>query len=178
MPERQNSVEAKGIFHQTITSPHAEPGTMSNPYAASQQTALNTGAPQNVEAYALIELARRMAAAQAEPVDRDAVLHVVRTNWKLWTIIQASLVDPDCAVPTAIRENLLSLSNFVDRRSAELLSNPDASALTTLININRQIGAGLLGNPGEGMASQAADDTTSPTHAPSPIARSGTDTSV
>lgn len=151
---------------------------MSNPYAASQQTALNTGAPQNVEAYALIELARRMAAAQADPVDRDAVLHVVRTNWKLWTIIQASLVDPDCAVPTAIRENLLSLSNFVDRRSAELLSNPDAAALTTLININRQIGAGLLGNPGDGVAPPSTDGTPSQPQAPSVTGLSGTDTSV
>ncbi len=151
---------------------------MSNPYAASQQTALNTGAPQNVEAYALIELARRMAAAQGEPVDREAVLHVVRTNWKLWTIIQASLVDPDCTVPTAIRENLLSLSNFVDRRSAELLSNPDASALTTLININRQIGAGLLGNPGEGMTPANLEPTGQYPQGSPPVLSSGTDTSV
>jgi len=151
---------------------------MSNPYAASQQTALNTGAPQNVEAYALIELARRMAVAQTEPSDREAVLHVVRTNWKLWTIIQASLVDPDCTVPTAIRENLLSLSNFVDRRSAELLSKPDAAALTTLININRQIGAGLLGNPGEGVTQPGQEPNSHYPQGSSSALPTGTDTSV
>ena len=123
---------------------------MTNPYASSQQSALNTGTPQSVEGYALVEMARRMAALQAGPFDRDEFLHTVRTNWRIWTIIQANLVDPECDVPTPIRDNLVSLSNFIDKRSAELLSKQDPDALTVLININRQIGAGLMGNPGEG----------------------------
>lgn len=156
-----------------------ESGDMTNPYAAGQKTALNAGAPQNVEAYALIEVARRMAAAQSEPFDRDALLHVVRTNWKLWTIIQASLVDPECTVPLAVRENLLSLSNFVDKRSAELIGAPSQEGLTALININRQIGAGLLGNPGEDapVTIDRSTEAERPSDTP-PLPSLGTDTSA
>ena len=129
---------------------------MTNPYASSQQTSLSTGSPQSLEGYALVEMARRMAALQAGPFDRDEFLHAVRTNWRIWTIIQANLIDPECDVPAPIRENLLSLSNFIDKRSAELLGKQDPAALTVLININRQIGAGLMGNPGEGVANAPA----------------------
>jgi flagellar biosynthesis activator protein FlaF len=62
----------------------------------------------------------------------------------LWTIFQASLLDPDCDVPMAIRSNLLGLANFIDRHTAELLAHGDAAKIDVLVNINRQIGEGLL----------------------------------
>ena len=69
----------------------------------------------------------------------------MRVNWRLWTIIQAEQADPDCATPKNIREGLLNLANFIDKRSIELLANPDPAKLQPLININRNIAAGLLG---------------------------------
>lgn len=122
---------------------------MSNPYATQQRAALENAPPQAAEGYALIELARRLDDAARVPEDLEGIRNVVRLNWRVWTIFQSELVDPECQTPREIRENLLSLSNFIDRRSAELIGTPDAAKLTVLVNINRQIGAGLLGSPSD-----------------------------
>ncbi|NMM46346.1 hypothetical protein HH303_17780 [Rhodospirillaceae bacterium KN72] len=122
---------------------------MANPYASQQRAALENAPPQAAEGYALAEMARRLDAVSKTPDDLVSIRDMVRLNWRIWTIFQAELVDPECKTPQAIRENLLSLSNFIDKRSAELISKPDASKLAVLININRQIGAGLLGNPSD-----------------------------
>jgi hypothetical protein len=47
-------------------------------------------------------------------------------------------------MPAEIRGNLLGLANFIDRRTAELLAKPDPGRVDALININVQIGEGLL----------------------------------
>ncbi len=100
----------------------------------------------------MIEMARRLDEAikmDAGP-DREAALRdLVRRNWRMWTILQAALLDPECTVPMEIRQNLLSLSNFIDKRSVECLSDLQPEKLSVLININRQIGAGLMGNPSD-----------------------------
>ena len=49
----------------------------------------------------------------------------LRRNWRLWTIFQASLLDPDCDLPERMRSNLLGLTNFIDRHTAELLGDGD-----------------------------------------------------
>ena len=76
---------------------------------------------------------------------RDEILDAVRLNWRLWTIIQAEQYDPDCTTEKSIREGLLNLSNFVDKRSLDLLARPNPTKLEVLINVNRNIAAGLLG---------------------------------
>lgn len=131
---------------------------MNNPYAQHQRAALEHASPQAAEGYALIEMARRLEEARKAPDDSENILTQTRLNWRIWTIIQSELVDPDCQIPREIRENLINLSNFIDKRSTEILSDPDASKLQVLININRQIGAGLMGNPGEGAEGQPAED--------------------
>lgn len=122
---------------------------MSNPYASQQKSALESAPPQATEGYALIELARRLDDAAKTPEDVQKIREIVRLNWRVWTIFQAELVHPDCQTPNPIRENLINLSNFIDKRSAELIGTPEAAKLSVLVNINRQIGAGLLGNPSD-----------------------------
>lgn len=123
---------------------------MTNPYATQQRANLENAPAQHAEGWALIEAARRMDAARETPEDADTVLTSVRLNWRIWTIIQAALVDPDCPLPKQIRENLINLSNFIDKRSAQMIANPKSvENMDVLININRQIGAGLLGNAGD-----------------------------
>lgn len=123
---------------------------MTNPYATQHRASLENAPAQHAEGWALIEAARRMDGARVDPEDTDTVLTSVRLNWRIWTIIQAALVDPECPLPKQIRENLINLSNFIDKRSAQMIANPKAvEKMDVLININRQIGAGLLGNAGE-----------------------------
>lgn len=122
---------------------------MTNPYASQQRSALENAPAQAAEGWALIEMARRLEDARQKPNDTANILIQTRLNWRIWTIFQSELVDPDCQVPKEIRENLLSLSNFIDKRSADVIATPVAEKLKVLININRQIGAGLMGNQGD-----------------------------
>ncbi|MDX1737647.1 MAG: flagellar biosynthesis regulator FlaF [Alphaproteobacteria bacterium] len=120
---------------------------MNNPYASQQKQAMTAKSGPQAEGWALIEMARRLEDARQKN-DRKEILKQCRLNWRIWTILQSELVDPECTVPKQIRENLLSLSNFIDRRSTEIIASPTADKLEVLININRQIGAGLMESPG------------------------------
>jgi len=115
-----------------------------NAYVKQHEAALGA-APQQAEAWALTTAARRLSEAKTSG-SADTILSAVRLNWRLWTIFQANLSDPDCGVPNEIRGNLLSLANFIDKRSVELLLDADPNKVDVLININRQIASGLLGD--------------------------------
>jgi flagellar protein FlaF len=117
------------------------------------------GNPARSEAWALLESARMMEGAKTAPAE---LLGALRKNWRLWTIFQADLIKVDCPLPKEVRANLIALSNFIDRHTARLLGNPDPAGVDVLININRQIGEGLL----EGQRAAAAKPAAQPTPAP------------
>jgi flagellar protein FlaF len=131
--------------------------------AAPAQKYARTPAPGNparTEAWALLESARLMEGAKSKgPAD---LLAAVRRNWRLWTLFQANLVDAECTVPMPVRGNLLGLANFIDRHTAQLLAKPDPAQIDVLVNINRQIGEGLL----EGMRATATKPVVPPARAP------------
>jgi flagellar biosynthesis activator protein FlaF len=114
------------------------------------QRAPEPGNPARTEAWALLETARELYQARHAPI--DVLRAALRRNWRLWTIFQATLVDPECQVPGAVRANLLGLSNFIDRQTAELLAKPDPAKVELLVNINRQISEGLLDGQRAGQA--------------------------
>jgi flagellar protein FlaF len=72
----------------------------------------------------------------------------LRYNQKLWTYLQTELARPENPLPAAIKDNLLSLSAFVDKRTFQLMAFPVAEQLDVLININKNIAAGLRGEVG------------------------------
>lgn len=116
-------------------------------YAKQQSVAVESSSPQEIEGMALITAARRIADAKQKLEDPGALLHALRQNWQLWTIFQAELCAPDCPMPQAIRQNLLNLANFVDKKTIELLRAPDPAKVDVLVNINRQIAGGLMTKP-------------------------------
>jgi len=103
-----------------------------------------TADPRQVESWALVEVAMRMRATQKEPMDEATLLHAVRLNWRLWTIFQASLLDTDCPLAAELRSNLLSLSNFIDKHTADIIASPTPPKLDVLIHINRELAGGLM----------------------------------
>ena len=124
------------------------------------------GNPRQSEAWALIESARRMKEAQAAGGDRLVLLGAARLNWRLWTLFQASLVLPESVVPEDVRNNMLSLANFVDRHTVGFLADPKPERLDVLIRINREIASGLMAQtppktaaPGPKTAAAAAKAT-------------------
>ena len=118
--------------------------------AKSYGNTLNQGgSPRQTEGRALLESARRMAEAQKKPEDLKGMKETAQLNWRLWTIFQAEVTQADCPLPPEVRKNMLDLCNFVDKHTVRFLANPEPKSLDVLINVNRQIAAGLLsGDPG------------------------------
>jgi flagellar protein FlaF len=50
-------------------------------------------------------------------------------------------------LPLELRVNLLRLSQFIDKRSFEVMGRPDPSRLKALIDLNRQVAEGLRVTP-------------------------------
>lgn len=90
----------------------------------------------------------------------DAMLAAVRVNWRLWTIIQSDLLDPECLVPDEVRANVLSLAQFIDKHTLDVIAHPSADKLDVLIAINRELAGGLYTAPSatEGEASVPAEN--------------------
>ena len=108
-----------------------------------------SGSPTYTEAWALVEAARRLAVAiESGPLEnpdvRKAVRDALRLNWRLWTIFQTELSADESPVPIEIRQNMLSLCNFVDNHTVQAMAEPSAEKIATLIEINRNIATGLL----------------------------------
>ena len=123
----------------------------SNPYrqAHAYGTVPQPGNPTYSEAWALVEAARRMA----QPIEYGSLENeedlaklrtALRLNWRLWTIFQTELSLEEGSVPDNIRENMLSLCNFVDTHSVEMLNEPTVEGVLRLIELNREIANGLL----------------------------------
>ena len=110
------------------------------------------GQPAETEGWALLEAAKRMASAivsgpQDDKTTIENMKHALRLNWRLWTIFQAELLDETCDVPDEIRINMLTLCQFVDKQTVKILAKPSADAMVPLVDINRNIAAGLMNLP-------------------------------
>jgi len=102
--------------------------------------------PRKLEADLLLEAASRLQAVQADRGDKNIKLdHALRYNRKLWTIFVTSVTSKESELSTEIRQNVANLGMFVIKQSMELLGNPRQESIGALININRQVAAGLLG---------------------------------
>ena len=101
---------------------------------------------RELEAAALFKASRQLEACRQdwEAADRERRLdEALRYNQRLWTFFQGEWMAEDCPLPTGLRVNLLRLSAFVDRRTLELIAAPAPEGIRALIEINRQIAAGL-----------------------------------
>ena len=72
-----------------------------------------------------------------------ALLH----NRKLWTIFLTDVTGGSSPLPVEIRQNVANLGVFVINHTLAIAREPHPDQLDVLININRQIAAGLRGMP-------------------------------
>jgi flagellar protein FlaF len=102
--------------------------------------------PRELEADLLLKAASRLQAVHdkwdaQKPALDDALLY----NRKLWSIFMASVTNGDHPLPTAIRQNVANLGLFVMNQTMTMMANPRRESLGSLISINRELAAGLLG---------------------------------
>ena len=105
---------------------------------------------REVEAAVLTKAALKLKDCQEnwEAEDRSAKLdEALKFNQLIWSIFQAELVRPDNPLPKKLRQDILSLSAFIDKRIFETMAYPAPEKLTAIININLNLAAGLNGSP-------------------------------
>jgi flagellar protein FlaF len=111
---------------------------------AYKQVGAQTVSPRVLEANLLSR-----AAGQLQRVrdDWDNTRHELTSallfNRKLWTVFLGSVTGEESPLPKPLRENIANLGIFVMKQTLHVLSEPEARKLTVLININREIAAGL-----------------------------------
>lgn len=82
--------------------------------------------------------------------DRDQrLLEAIKFNQKVWSFFQAELSDPENPLPKNLREDILNLSIFIDKRLFEVMAFPDPEKLSIVIDIDFNIAAGLRTNSGQ-----------------------------
>lgn len=77
------------------------------------------------------------------PDRNDKLTEAIKFNQKVWSFFQAELTDPENPLPKKLREDILNLSIFIDKRLFEVLAFPDKQKLTIVIDIDFNIAAGL-----------------------------------
>jgi flagellar protein FlaF len=107
-----------------------------------------TSSGREIEALVLTRAAQKLAEVQNnwDAPDRDDILdEALRYNQQIWSIFQGELLKEDNPLPRQLREDILSLSVFIDKRIFEVMNSPDPEKLTVIVNINLNIAAGLRG---------------------------------
>ncbi|TWB43817.1 flagellar biosynthesis regulator FlaF [Nitrospirillum pindoramense] len=122
--------------------------------------------PRDIEAWGLTEAARRLMLAAQTPENPEPLRQALSLNQRLWTIFQSSMAEEDCPLPKDLREKILVLSLIVDRQTFERLGDLDVTKLQQLIDINRNIAAGLSQRPDAAAAGLPAGMAASPAAPP------------
>lgn len=105
-----------------------------------------TSSDSEIEALVLTRAAQKLAEVQNnwDAPDRDELLdEALRYNQQIWSVFQGELLKEDNPLPRQLREDILSLSVFIDKRIFEVMNSPDPEKLTVIVNINLNIAAGL-----------------------------------
>jgi flagellar protein FlaF len=101
---------------------------------------------RDLEANLLLRSAARIQSIRDGWEGRKAELNdALLFNRRLWTIFIDSIMREDNPMPAEIRRNVVSLGVFVINRTIKLTGEPKPEGLNTLISINRELAAGLLG---------------------------------
>jgi flagellar protein FlaF len=116
---------------------------------AYSKVATQTCSQRELEANLLLRAASQMQAVAKNWDGRksDDLHNALRYNRRLWVILVSAVTSSDNPLPVETRQNVANLGLFVFNETVELTAQPDLAKLESLIDINRQIAAGLLGQP-------------------------------
>jgi flagellar protein FlaF len=119
---------------------------MSNAANTYAKNAQKTGNPRELEAQLLMRAAAKLQAVHdGSLVKSEEVVSAIRYNRRLWTVFGGSIGRPENPLPREVKQNLANLANFIVNHSMRLETSTESSAgrVGVLININREIAAGL-----------------------------------
>jgi flagellar biosynthesis activator protein FlaF len=126
-----------------------------NPLEAYRTVQKTTMSGRELEASVLTQAAMKLKQCRDnwDAADRHAKLaDALKYNQMMWTVFQGELTQPEHPLPRKLREDILSLSAFVDKRIFSIMSAPTPDKLTIIIDINLNLAAGLRASQQEPVA--------------------------
>jgi flagellar protein FlaF len=119
---------------------------MSTAAQAYARTAQKIASPRDIEAQALIQAVRKLQNVVDRWVETDEGLEeALLFNRKLWSIFVGDAMNEQNPEKVEIRQNIANIGIFVLTQSAAIKQKPEVEAIKSLIEINRNIAAGLSG---------------------------------
>lgn len=118
-----------------------------NEYVGIQKEAMSG---RELEASVLTKAGLMLKACQEnwDAPDRESrLLEAIKYNQKVWSFFQAELSEAGNPLPKKLREDILNLSLFMDKRFFEVMAYPSPEKLDIVIDINFNIAAGLRTTP-------------------------------
>ncbi|MCH8834311.1 MAG: hypothetical protein IH925_00015 [Proteobacteria bacterium] len=96
------------------------------------------------EAFGLSRAAVMLDRAKQNRADKAALAAALNHNLELWVAIQGIVARRDNDLPEKVKDNLISLGNYVADTTFKSADGLKDETIDTLININLQISEGLL----------------------------------
>lgn len=90
----------------------------------------------------LEDLANRLK--DGEKVPLAEIGETMEYNQKLWTVFVAETMNAEHPLPQEVKNNIASLGLFVFKRTKDILADTQPEKIRSLIDINRNIAAGLM----------------------------------
>lgn len=127
-----------------------------NPYAQAanaygDNAQRNTPDQRELEGRILLKAAKMLKDLQDdwESMSQEALETTLKYNRQIWMVFyDTALENPEGNRPNDLRSNIINLANFIFKREVEIMADPQKQKLDVLININREIAAGLMIKPG------------------------------
>lgn len=112
---------------------------------AYQQVAKQTTSPRLLEANLLSRSAAQLQRIRDDWENSAAggLDSALMFNRKLWNVFLTSVTGETSELPKPLRENVANLGLFVMKHTLSTQTRPEARKLDVLININRELAAGL-----------------------------------
>ena len=142
-----------------------------NPYAAAagaydQNAQAHTPDQRELEGRVLLKAARMMTELQKdwENSTPDLIEATLKYNRQVWMLFyDTALENKDGGRPNDLRSNIVNLANFIFKRELDILADPKPQKIDILLNINREIAAGLMVNNQAAAPPTSSDTQQQPT---------------
>lgn len=119
---------------------------MQHAASAYSKVAQTTQSARELEAAILMKAALRLQSVRDNwDEKRSELQEALAYNRKLWIILVTSATEADNPLPHLIKQNIANLGLFVFNRTIAVTDAPDPAKLSALVNINRELAAGLRG---------------------------------
>ena len=129
----------------TTHNPHAKAASAYGDHA--QQ---HTPDQRELEGRVLLKSARMIQDLQNgwDEASTEDIENILKYNRQIWMMFyDTAMENPEGNRPNDLRSNIINLANFIFKTELEILAKPEKKRLNILININKEIAAGLMTKP-------------------------------